>query len=101
MPNKAKWTVLTYIAAHNNLDTFGRKSLTDILSVGSNKDVVLGALYDGKIGAGRYLMGEAGFVATQNQLGSFDSGDPDELLATAKWLFSAFPAERYGLVLWS
>jgi hypothetical protein len=101
MPNKAKWTVLTYIAAHNNLETFGKKSLTEILKIGSSAEVVHGALYDGPSGAARYVMGEPGYVALQEQLGSFDSGDPDGLIATAKWLFEMHPAERYGLVLWS
>lgn len=101
MPNKAKWTVLTYIAAHNNLGTFGKKSLTEILNIGSTTEVVHGALYDGPSGAARYVMGEPGFVSLQEQLGSFDSGDPDGLIATAKWLFDMHPAERYGLILWS
>jgi hypothetical protein len=101
MPRKAKWTVITYIAAHNNLDQFGKKSLTEILNVGSTPDVVQGALYDGKVAAARYIMGEPGVVQRQEQLGSFDSGDPEELVATAKWVFEQHPAERYGLVLWS
>jgi hypothetical protein len=101
MPGKAKWTVLTYIAAHNNLDQFGKKSLIEILGVGSTPNVVQGALYDGKMGAGRYVMGDPGGVEWQKQLGRFDSGDPDELIATANWLFQQYPAERYGLVLWS
>jgi hypothetical protein len=101
MPSKAKWTVLTYIAAHNNLDQFGKKSLMEILNVGSTPDVVQGALYDGKAGAARYVMGDPGVVERQEQLGHFDSGDPDGLIAAAKWLFEQHPAERYGLVLWS
>lgn len=101
MSHKAKWTVLTYIAAHNNLDKFGKKSLMEVLGVGSTSDVVQGALYDGPVGAGRYVMGEPGLVGHQEQLGHFDSGDPDGLIATAKWLFEQHPAERYGLVLWS
>jgi hypothetical protein len=101
MPSKAKWTVLTYIAAHNDLDQFGNRSLMEILDVGSTCDVVQGVLYDGKVGAGRYIMGDPGGVEWQKQLGRFDSGDPDELITTAKWLFEQYPAERYGLVLWS
>src|SRR5262245_23053402 len=101
MPNKAKWTVLTYIAAHNNLDQFGKRSLMEILGVGSTADVVQGALYDGKAGPGACGMGSPGGVEWQKQLGRFDSGDPDELISTAKWLFEQYPAERYGLVLWS
>lgn len=107
MPSKAKWTVLTYIAAHNNLAQLGKKSLLEILDVGSTPDVVHGVLYDGVLPgrhsgvAARYVMGEPGLVKYQEQLGSFDSGDPDALIATAKWLFEQHPAERYGLVLWS
>jgi hypothetical protein len=101
MPSKAKWTVLTYIAAHNDLDLFGKKSLQEILGVGSTADVVHGVLYDGKAGAARYVIGNPGLVDRQEQLGDFDSGDPDGLIATAKWLFEQRPADRYGLVLWS
>lgn len=101
MSGKAKWTVLTYIAAHNNLAQFGKQSLVEILHVGSTPDVVHGAFYDGKTGAGRYVMGDPGMVAHQEQLGHVDSGDPDGLITTATWLFAQYPAERYGLVLWS
>ncbi|MBX3325702.1 MAG: clostripain-related cysteine peptidase [Nitrospira sp.] len=101
MANKAKWTVLTYIAAHNNLNNYGRNSLDELLAVGSTSEVVLGALYDCKVGAARYVMGDPGGVEWQKQEGRFDSGDPDELIDTAKWLFEKYPAERYGLVLWS
>lgn len=101
MTAKSKWTVLTYIAAHNNLDLLGKKSLQEILGVGSTADVTHGVLYDGKAGAARYVMGKPGLVDRQEQLGQFDSGDPDALTATAKWLFEQCPAERYGLVLWS
>jgi hypothetical protein len=101
MAEKAKWTVLTYIAAHNNLDQMGKRSLMEILKVGSTKDVVHGVLYDGHQGAGRYVMGDPGTVRQQQQLGGVDSGDPQALVDTATWLFSQCPAERYGIVLWS
>jgi hypothetical protein len=101
MPNKAKWTVLTYIAAHNNLDSFGRKSFNEIASVGSNPEVVLTALFDGAVGGSRYVIGEPGKASWSEPLGSFDSGDPDELIATAKLLFDSNPADHYGLILWS
>jgi hypothetical protein len=101
MSGKAKWTILTYIAAHNNLARFGRRSLLDILAVGSTPEVVHGALFDEPGGAGRYVMGSPGKVLEQAQLRAFDSGDPDGLITTARWLFEQRPAERYGLVLWS
>ncbi len=101
MAAKAQWTVLTYIAAHNNLHALGEQSFLQILNVGSSQAVAHGLLLDGQHGAARYLVGDAGKVLQQEQLGDFDSGDPGWLAATAKWLFQQRPAERYGLVLWS
>lgn len=59
---KAKWSVLTYIAAHNNLVELGKQSRERILGVGSTSDVVHGMLYDGSLGAARYVVGSAGTV---------------------------------------
>ena len=73
-----KWTVLTYIAAHNNLDLLGKKSLNEILSVGSSSDVVQGVLYDSYAGAGRYVMGDSGYVRHQEQLGKCGSSSSSE-----------------------
>jgi hypothetical protein len=101
MPAKAKWTVLTYIAAHNNLQPLGKASRDQIVQVGSTAEVAHGVLYDGARGAARYLVGDAGLALEGNKLGEFDSGDPDQLVETARWLFAQRPAERYGLVLWS
>jgi len=97
----AKWSVLTYIAAHNNLELLGTVSRKQILDVGSTADVVHGMLYDGSVGAARYVVGNSGKVRTQDPLGALNSGDPDALIETAKWFFGQNPAERYGLVLWS
>ena len=101
MAAKAKWSVLTYIAAHNNLEQLGAVSRQQILGVGSTADVVHGMLYDGSNGAARYVVGNAGTVRTQDKLGAFNSGDPDALIEIAKWFYGENPADRYGLVLWS
>jgi hypothetical protein len=97
----AKWSVLTYIAAHNDLERLGTVSRQQILGVGSSVDVVHGMLYDGSIGGARYVVGTPGNVRIQEVLGAFDSGDPDALIETAKWFFGHHPAERYALILWS
>lgn len=102
MPSKAQWTVLNYIAAHNNLDQFGQKSRNEIVGVGSTDSVVQGVFLDSQAGSARYVAGEPGRVRDQDLLGkSFDSGDPEELIRTARWLYDQYPAERYALVLWS
>jgi Clostripain family len=97
----AKWTILTYIAAHNNLDELGRRSLGQILGVGSTPEVKLLVLYDGQESASRFLAGGPGKAASEYPLKNFDSGDGGALLETARWAFQQCPAERYGLILWS
>lgn len=102
MASKADWAVLTYIAAHNNLDQLGRQSLEEIQNVGSTGSVVQGVLYDGAAGATLSVMNVVpGQIKYQQPLSSFDSGDPAGLINTAKWFFGNYPAEHYGLVLWS
>ena len=56
----AKWTILTYIAAHNNLEELGQDSLEQIVRVGSSQDVIHGVLVDGSMGADRILVGKPG-----------------------------------------
>jgi len=101
MAQKAQWTVLTYIAAHNNLEALGQRSLDQILGVGSTPYLSLAALYDRRGGATRYIAGEPGQAAAEEPLSHFDSGDPDALLETVRWAFERCPAEHYALVLWS
>jgi hypothetical protein len=101
MAPKAKWTILTYIAAHNNLHFMGKRSYDQIIAVGSTPEVRHGILFDWPDGAARYIAGEPGLVEQQEQLGNYDSGDPERLIETAQWVFNRYPAERYGLVLWS
>ena len=103
MPSRSKWTVLTFIAAHNDLGAAGlaRRSFDQIIGVGSTPDVTHGVLIDTHAGAGRYVVGAPGLALQQELLGPIDSGDPDCLAQTATWLFSEFPAEHYALVLWS
>lgn len=101
MATKAKWTILTYIAAHNNLQQMGDRSLNQIIGVGSTRDVMHGVLFDGPQGATRCVIGGPGKVLQQDQLQDYDSGDPARLIETAKWVFQQCPAEHYGLILWS
>ena len=102
MGTKSKWTILTYIAAHNNLQEMGKRSLEQIIGVGSTPQVMHAVLFDGMQGAGRYIVGDSGKILPQYEIiANYDSGDPDRLVEIARWVFEQYPAERYGLVLWS
>ena len=101
MGKKKQWTILTYIAAHNNLDEYGVRSAEQILSVGGGKGISHGVLLDLKDKASRFIAGSSGTRLDEEHFSDYDSGDPNRLIKTAKWLYKQYPAERYGLVLWS
>jgi hypothetical protein len=96
-----KWTILIYIGSHNNLESLGQRSLDQILKVGSTTELKLAVLYDKPNGATHYIASAPGQTTVVEPLSDFDSGAPDALLETARWTFEQYPAERYGLVLWS
>jgi hypothetical protein len=98
---KARWTVLVYIAAHNNLEKLGQRSLEQILGVGSTPSLNLAALYDHGGGATRCIMGLPGQAEIVETITEFDSGDPKSLLEMVRWSYELCPAERYALILWS
>ena len=101
MAPKGKWTLLTYIAADNDLYSMGKRSYDQIIEVGSTAEIRHGVLFDWPAGAARYIAGKPGLVQQQEQLGDYDSADPERLIETARWVFERCPAERYGLILWS
>src|SRR5512137_730297 len=98
---KAKWTILTYIAAHNNLDAMGQRSWEQIKNTGSSADVQFAVLFDGTQKTWRSIIGQSAETTIVEELPSFDSGDGDALLDTVRWAFDQCPAEKYGLILWS
>ena len=101
--SKAKWTILVYIAAHNNLQMQGNWSLEALQDAskapGSAKQVQLAMLYDTSDGATRFVP-HLNIAETLTRK-DFDSGNAGKLVEIAKWAFEKCPAERYGLVLWS
>lgn len=98
---KADWTILVYIAAHNNLDECGTRSLEQILRAGSSARVNVAVLYDSWQGGAHYIASRPTRPEEKEPHTRLDSGDPNQLLATARWVFERCPAQRYGLVLWS
>jgi len=98
---RGAWTILIYIAAHNNLEVMGQGSLDQILAVGSSPEVRLPVFFNAPSGAARYIAGGPGTAAAEERLGAIDSGDPRVPLDAARWAFTLYPAKQYGLVLWS
>ena len=101
MLKRREWAILIYLAAHNNLERLGQRSLNQIANIRSSPQLKLSTLYDKPDGATRYLVGRPGEPAVEESLSHFDSGDPDALLDTVRWAFEQCPAQRYALILWS
>ena len=127
VPEEAKWTVMVYLAAGNNLETVGIQDINEMEIIGSTKDVnivvqmdriPLDVLNDFGLGhlddsSNNNWTGTRRYYITQDMnseiissklkmdLGQKDMGDPETLKDFAQWAIQNYPAQRYMLVLWN
>lgn len=107
---KAKWTVLNYCAADNNLYPFIYDDAASMERIGSNNSVQLVTQLDHR-GGGAYRFRvekdqQAGAEAERRidskvleSLGPVNMSDPKTLADFITWGIKSFPAERYMLVI--
>lgn len=100
---KAKWTFMVYMAGHNTLSSAGDEDLREMRVVGSTANVNIVAQFDkaGDRGTNRYLVRPGGTNEPTIALGETDCGSPKVLRDFVSWVAQTYPAERYGLILWS
>ncbi|TAN41790.1 MAG: peptidase C11 [Nitrospirae bacterium] len=103
---KAKWTVMVYLAGDNNLDGAGVVDLKEMKKVGSSQKVNIVAQFDriGKRGATkRYFISPGGELEADvvEDLGETNCGDPNTLAEFILWGAVRFPAEHYLVVIWN
>ncbi len=111
----AAWTVLVYMAADNDLESYGIADLNEMEFIGSteNLNIVVqvdrSPRYDSTngdwSGARRYFMTQdtdLDNVASQDvgDLGVINMGDPATLKDFIDWGVKTYPAQHYGLVIW-
>lgn len=103
MPEKADWTFMVYMAADNNLSSFGEEDLAQMRQVGSSESVNIVVEIDGAgdHGTRRIHIAKGGANETIETIGETDSGDPDVLFNFISWAAEKYPAKRYALILWS
>lgn len=112
----AKWTVMVYVNAKNNLETYGLKDVNEMEMVGSTPDLnivaELGringyATNDGDWkGSRRYLVQKDADVNKINspvlmEIPKSDMGKWENLVEFVKWAQANYPAQRYALVVWN
>ena len=113
--NGAKWTVMVYMAADNNLETYALQDLNEMETIGSTSSLSVVVQVDRSpnydttngnwSGARRYKItkdSDPSIFHSQliSDLGTSDMADPNTLKAFVNWAADNYPAERYCLVLW-
>ncbi len=127
LPDRAKWTVMVYLAAGNDLETVGIQDINEMEIIGSTREVNIVVQMDripfsalNKLGLGTYddssnnnWTGTRRYYITQDSdpniinskliqdLGEKNMGDPETLKNFAQWAIERYPAERYMLILWN
>jgi len=124
-PELAKWTVLVYLAADNNLEEAAIIDINEMEQVGSTPDVNVvveidrsNRFYSGHedwSGARRYyvtrdddnytdeetsLLNEIVSVELE-RLGNVDTGKPTTLSNFITWGINTFPSERLAVIFWN
>jgi len=111
----AKWTVLVFIGADNNLEAAALADINEMEYVGSSPDVNVVievdrsedyADDDGDWTEGRryYIQQDRDLEAINSpvleNMGEINSGDPKTVSDFVVWGIQNYPAEKYMLVLW-
>ncbi len=102
----AKWTVMVYFAADNDLDEEAIANLKMMKRVGSTKEVNIVAQLDsrGRGSTYRFLLQDELSSLDEDVVGEplpeVNTGDPRELTDFIKWGMNEFPAQNTMLVLW-
>ena len=94
------WTVMVYLDADNNLDSYAIGDLLEMLAVGSTSQVSILVQKDG-LGtpAYRYYL-KQGSLETLASLGEVNTASPATLTDFIKFGITSYPAQHYLLVIW-
>lgn len=104
-----EWTVMTYMAAVNDLAPYARKNLKQQADIGSNNRVNLVVQLDTLVGPHNkvtkryYIEKDRLIIKNQSDPHSqkMDSGAPETLIEFCGWAIKNFPAQHYMLILWN
>lgn len=102
----AKWTVLLYSAADNNLTSAMVDDVKEIETVGSDSYTHIAAQVDqgGDIGAARYRLEKSSDPSqisspVLEDMGQVNMSDPGTLADFIKWGVKTYPAEHYMVII--
>lgn len=100
------WTIMVFLNADNNLDSFGVSDMNEMEKIGSSSRVNIIVQIDREHGpAKRYYIKKdsSGSVTSPviQELGEVNMGDHNELVKFVEWAAKKYPARRYMLDVWN
>ena len=101
---KKEWTILTYIAGDNDLETFINLNLKQMAKGSSNNIHTLAFVCTKRSGepklARKYYVKDNTLQKDGPDLESVDSGIPQTVKQALDWAHENYPAEHFALILW-
>ncbi|MDD3565317.1 MAG: clostripain-related cysteine peptidase, partial [Methanothrix sp.] len=116
VPEAAKWVIMIYMAADNNLEDASIFNMNQLERVGSSENTKIIVQWDRSpeydssngnwTGTKRFLISkdddeEAIGSQELEDLGEVDMGDMNSLSEFINWTLQNYPADRYALSLWN
>ncbi len=100
VPPGRLWTVMVYIDADNNLESFGVTNLEQLETVGSTNKVAFVVLIDTFAGPATLNYVEKGQSKVLAELGEVNMADPATMSGFIKTAEKAYPAQNYAFISW-
>lgn len=101
MPKK-EWTILIYIQACNNLESFAHKNLREMMRVGSNDKInILVELHKPGDKSWRYRIDRNNCIVDEVVARSPNAKTGDEVVDAMRWAINSYPSEKHALVFWN
>ena len=96
----AKWSVLVYLVADNNLDEYIQTDLDELMTVGTGEDVNVLTIVDGLYSPTILYRVDPGEMVPLEEYGELNMGDPSVLRSFIDYSNDYYPAEHMCLFFW-
>lgn len=115
-PTKAKWLIMVYMCADNDLEYASIFNMNQLEQVGSDQNIKIVVQWDRTPGydssngnwtsTKRFLVSKddsSSIIASEEleDLGEVDMGNTTSLVEFVNWAYQNYPSERYALSLWN
>jgi hypothetical protein len=98
----AEYTFLILVHASNNLESFAQKNIKEMMKWGSTPNVnILVDLHKTGDKSWRYKIERGACVVESVETRHKDATIAEEVLSTAKWAITQYPAKKYVIIFWN